>query len=339
MQEKKNVNKRRLDWVDYAKGLGIIFVVFGHVIKGLYTAKLVDPTFFYYAINFVYSFHMPLFFMLSGYFFLNSFLKRGTRYIIINKLETIIYPFVIWSIIQTFIEAKLSAYTNNHISMSALLTCLYMPRSQFWFLFALFFINILNVLFFNISKKYATIISLIVWVVYYNLPFTLVSFDKTFINLLYFNVGILLSQYTFCIDKIQNNWKLFILNVIIYSISLYLYFNYPQTEWYNEVFPQLSGSFIIIYIANIIANKSTLPYLKYMGVNSMVIYLLHLLVGNGVRIFMAKFLHIHNSTAHIITGTAFGLICPLLIYQLVIKTKYLKWLFVCPPFSKKKESF
>ncbi|MEO8723055.1 MAG: acyltransferase family protein [Sphingobium sp.] len=45
----------RLEWVDAAKGLGIILVVIAHV----WTRGFVR--------DFIYSFHMPLFFLLSGY--------------------------------------------------------------------------------------------------------------------------------------------------------------------------------------------------------------------------------------------------------------------------------
>ncbi|MBB6124362.1 acyltransferase family protein [Sphingobium subterraneum] len=48
---------KRLDWVDAAKGIGIITVVIAHV----WTRGPVR--------DFIYSFHMPLFFLLSGYMF------------------------------------------------------------------------------------------------------------------------------------------------------------------------------------------------------------------------------------------------------------------------------
>lgn len=48
---------RRLDYIDIAKGMGIILVVAGHLLpEGNYLRAI------------IYSFHMPLFFFLSGYF-------------------------------------------------------------------------------------------------------------------------------------------------------------------------------------------------------------------------------------------------------------------------------
>src|SRR5512144_3032083 len=52
--------KKRLEYIDIAKGIGILLVVMGHN-----DFSLVSP-FFY---KFIYAFHMPLFFFLSGMFF------------------------------------------------------------------------------------------------------------------------------------------------------------------------------------------------------------------------------------------------------------------------------
>ncbi|WP_043367549.1 acyltransferase family protein, partial [Cupriavidus sp. WS] len=59
-------------WVDNAKGIGIILVVYGHVARGLHSAGIwSDATSFSFLDSAVYSFHMPLFFFLSGLYFLN----------------------------------------------------------------------------------------------------------------------------------------------------------------------------------------------------------------------------------------------------------------------------
>lgn len=50
----KELNKERIIWIDYAKAIAMLFVIFGHVDSGNYLT------------NWIYSFHMPLFFLLSG---------------------------------------------------------------------------------------------------------------------------------------------------------------------------------------------------------------------------------------------------------------------------------
>lgn len=60
------MNTRNL-WVDYAKAIGIVLVVYGHVVRGLLNAGILQDAEFHGLVDSViYSFHMPLFFFLSG---------------------------------------------------------------------------------------------------------------------------------------------------------------------------------------------------------------------------------------------------------------------------------
>lgn len=62
----------RESWVDYAKGIGIILVVYGHVARGLFNSGISVPLNLYHLLDsIVNTFHMPLFFFLSGLFFIN----------------------------------------------------------------------------------------------------------------------------------------------------------------------------------------------------------------------------------------------------------------------------
>ena len=56
------MSKERIEYVDQLKGLAILFVVIGHV----YNFRTVDPQ-TNWVFKLIYSFHLPLFFILSGY--------------------------------------------------------------------------------------------------------------------------------------------------------------------------------------------------------------------------------------------------------------------------------
>lgn len=71
------MNERAI-WVDYAKAIGIILVVYGHVIRGIYNSDIpLDIGFYETSNNIVYSFHMPLFFFLAGIYFFKSLSEKG----------------------------------------------------------------------------------------------------------------------------------------------------------------------------------------------------------------------------------------------------------------------
>ncbi len=58
--------RSRLDWIDTARGIGMILMFYGHVVQRGFppsNASAADQ------MRFIYSFHMPLFFVMSGFFF------------------------------------------------------------------------------------------------------------------------------------------------------------------------------------------------------------------------------------------------------------------------------
>lgn len=79
-------NKERLNTLDIAKGIGIIFVVFAHV---NYMPALLTP---------IYSFHMPLFFILAGVVF-NKEKFQTFRDFIKRRWKTIIQPYLLFSVL------------------------------------------------------------------------------------------------------------------------------------------------------------------------------------------------------------------------------------------------
>ena len=81
--------KKRLDYIDIAKALGMLIIMWGHIAVSK-------------SVTFVYAFHIPLFFFLSGMVFVQdkypdfkSFVKRRIQTLIIPY---IIYSFITWAI-------------------------------------------------------------------------------------------------------------------------------------------------------------------------------------------------------------------------------------------------
>src|SRR5438045_9674777 len=102
-------------WIDCVKGLGITLVVVGHVWRGMWNADLPIRGDIYYAIDgYIYSFHMPLFFFVGGVFLLNSAAKPAGEYFA-DKLRTIVYPYVLWTILFAMTQAMISRYCNAHV--------------------------------------------------------------------------------------------------------------------------------------------------------------------------------------------------------------------------------
>lgn len=102
---------KRIKWVNVARALAIIFVVYYHVIIGLYGSGYPVPA---YNIqhSLIYAFNMPMFFFISG-LFASKMLNRQPGTVIKSRAWELIYPYLLWGIIQGSIMAVLSKYTNG----------------------------------------------------------------------------------------------------------------------------------------------------------------------------------------------------------------------------------
>ncbi|MBE9583771.1 acyltransferase [Mucilaginibacter sp. JRF] len=329
MISKPTLSGNRLQWVDYSKGIGIILVVYGHVLRGLNSAGMVNASFFDISDTFVYSFHMPLFFIVSGLFFESSFRKDSNGFML-KKAKTLLHPFIIWSLIQTMVQVVLSNYTNDKVPFSALFTCLIIPRAQFWFLYTLFFINVINYLIYRFAPKFALLISCLVWLVSYVIHADIDPFTTVFQYLAFFNFGIAIGQNKDQLAKLARGKWAFPL-VVLFGVAEYFYFiNQHTTAYVTDlllVFTGIVGTLLIAQISYRAQKIRMFNFLEAYGKASIGIYLMHILVASGSRIVLSKFLKISDPTIHIVAGTVLGLVIPYYVYQFCMKSAYLSWFF------------
>lgn len=88
--------RKRIEWVDMLKGLAIILVMLGHCTNHEY-GNLSGGIHMW-----IYTFHMPLFFFLSGFVF--STHEENYKKFVVRKLKSIIIPMVCFNIIQIVFE-------------------------------------------------------------------------------------------------------------------------------------------------------------------------------------------------------------------------------------------
>lgn len=132
----------RLDWLDAAKGLGMLAVVAGHALGGLIDSPAggaagLRPTFFL-----IYAWHMPLFFLLSGVL-VQARIERDATGFGRSLFTRIAWPYFFWSIVQLTIIHALGTLVNRPVDDLAkpILALPWHTVSQFWFLYALFVLH------------------------------------------------------------------------------------------------------------------------------------------------------------------------------------------------------
>lgn len=138
---------KRINWIDWAKALGIFFVVLGHM---YYPQNFIDIKYI------IYGFHMPFFFILSGYLY-----KQNTnlRRVVQNNIKGLIIPFVLFNIIVCVLfyipDLFLKIMTKEDFVVYAKNTLKgrqYMFSNACWFLLALFWAKIITYFLFKLKK-------------------------------------------------------------------------------------------------------------------------------------------------------------------------------------------
>lgn len=124
----------RQSWIDYAKALAIVLVVFGHASRSVgRTDGLVWGEDLRLADALIYSFHIPLFFVLAG---VTAGLQRGRS--VGGQLRGlywgIVVPYVIWTAAWVGLKISFPQAVNHPLGGWDLLNALWQPVEHMWFL-------------------------------------------------------------------------------------------------------------------------------------------------------------------------------------------------------------
>src|SRR5262249_22975109 len=134
--------------------------VLGHSIGGISLSHCCAEGHYAREIAYViYTFHMPAFFFIAG------LLTRKTGEIdtaqsLVRIATSIVYPYFLWSTIQTSLAILADSAVNTPRHASDLFQIFYAPRDQFWFLYTLCMIRLLDLLVLNSQSRRNIIILL-----------------------------------------------------------------------------------------------------------------------------------------------------------------------------------
>lgn len=274
---------KRLDYIDYAKGIGILLVALGHIYDYKIFAKI-----------WIFSFHMPLFFIISGYLLeYNKTYNRDFQDVFVSRLKSLIIPFYVYSVINTFVLLCLNNFSKEILIENAIRIATLQGKGGIWFLPCLFFAELIYVLLRkNIKNK--SIENLIIGILFTISLFAnaenllLVVIARIFIALGFLCIGnVIVSN----INNHNINWIfiifLFIVTIIGSKFNGVIDLFSLTLGRYKILYVILSilGTVLIISICKKIDNKN-LSKLKYFGANSLIIMITHKSIINIITYFI-----------------------------------------------------
>lgn len=324
--------KEREQWLDNAKGFACFLVVYCHVVRGILNAKIVNSNIILDYLDYaIYLFHMPLFFMVSGYFYKKSGkienIKEYFKFIG-KKIINLGIPYIIFSVIFVILNS-ISSGTNSNYSLFDILNLYKTPIGHFWFLYDLIIIFILMPIFESIIKndKILLVLLLIGKGLFTIYDISILGLTTFFNNGIYFYIGYFLIKN---INELTSEKSKKILNVVLFIGLSFLMFLLAKKNILND-FILIIGILLAVlgsYIALSIIKKYDSKLLAILGKYSFQIYLMHTIFSAFIRIVLMK-IKIDNFVVHLICGVSIGILMPIIISVISNKIVYTD-LFIFP---------
>ncbi len=206
----------RIDWVDTAKGLCIIFVVMVHAVLGVELAAG-QQGWMHHVVTWARPFRMPDFFMISG-LFLSLTIDRPWRRYLDRKVVHFAYFYVLWLTIQFAFKAPGMAMEEGvGAALGNFLLSFVQPFGTLWFIYILpiFFVVA------RLLKGVPVAIVLLVAAVLEILPITTgwLVLDEFCSRFVYFYAGYALAPWIFALaDKVRANPGLALVLLAIWAV-------------------------------------------------------------------------------------------------------------------------
>ena len=352
------IREGRLPWIDYARAIAIFLVLYRHIFVGIKRSGIDISHYIYleHANIIFFSFRMPLFFIISGVFISSSLAKRGLKRFIASKWRLLLYPYLLWAVIQVTLQLVFSKYVNAGRDYHDYFYILYAPREldQFWYLYALFNTSVLYA-FMMVKCKFLPWQQLLFGFVMYLVSCLLArhKIDLGFVyDILHYYLFIAMGDIasSFVLNKKNTphfaSWKLFLAIVPIFTVCQWYFLktnlahlSYSYVEDFQPLLflvISMSGCILMANCSFILQRYGNFVWLRMIGYYSLYIYLMHVVASSATRIFLTRVLHIHSVPGLLIAGIGMGLFLPIILYSLAMRVGAW-WLF--SPTKQGEEKF
>jgi fucose 4-O-acetylase-like acetyltransferase len=219
--------KPRIEFIDLLKAFGIFCVLWGHSMGDLRTSNdewffLADPI-----LKFFITYHMPLFFMISGFFFVSS-LNLSFKEVFRKRFTYLIIPHITWSILIALTNWAMSLigwetpFSDKPFTILSRIQALFNPdpSTELWFFKDLFLTSLIVFVACKIfRKRYVAFIVSMLFVLLFNF-FGFVGKMQRFMMPIFW-AGVLLKVYYPVFSKHLN--KLLIGSGIVFVACVYFY--------------------------------------------------------------------------------------------------------------------
>ena len=324
MSEKAAVRTRE-KWVDDVKVIACILVVLGHFFQSMTKANILPENDLYeWFETTIYYFHVPLFFICSGYLYqkysrVNS--VDGWFRNVVKKALALGVPYATFTTATWVLKKAFSNSVNNQIGGLGD-TLLFHPASPYWYLYALFFIFLLTPTFKGVKMAVGGLIVAIAMktIALSGGGYGVYAVSTVLSNEIWFVLGMSICAFNVRLKgrKVQG----MICGLLFMILSVVVY----KAEISGGVIPFAMGLLACVAVILMVAGGERRfgRGMDFLAKYTMPIFLMHTLFAAPTRAVLLK-LGIGSSVIHVVLGLGISFVGPIIAAWIMKKTKWLEF--------------
>lgn len=249
---------QKIEYISFLQSFAVVLVVLGHCMPEPNMGDKI-PICLQIIHDTIYTFHMPLFFVLAGFLLMNSIFRQSKNiqnfYVFVNyKFRRLIIPYFTMGtlayLLKGFVFDKF-AYKPIQLGLISYIKSLLIPwnnvNTQLWFLptiFLIFMLSYLIILFKNNYKNNLFILLTLAFIVSFLSHFfhiSLLNISGVLYYMFYFFIGIVIFNIKEMLFKYLSNT-----GIVIFIVTLFIELQFIPEFRYNSI------NYIISYISAIL---------------------------------------------------------------------------------------
>ena len=324
MSEKTAIRTRE-KWVDDVKVIACILVVLGHFFQSMTKANILPESNLYKWFNTtIYYFHVPLFFICSGYLYqkhskVNSVSSWGRN--VTKKALTLGVPYATFTTATWVLKKAFSSNVNDQIGGFGDTLFLH-PTAPYWYLYTLFLIFFFTPTF---RKREIAVLAMLIANVARFLCLTSMNIDTFAVSTVLTSESWFVLGMCIFVFNIQLRTKKavgWIGGGIFVFLSIIGYKGNISNIWFSYLMGLLACISIILLVKGY--ENTFGKGMHFLSKYTMPIFLMHTLFAAPMRSVLLK-VGIKNVMVHVILGLGISFAGPIIVAWIMKKTKWLEF--------------
>lgn len=318
----------RSNVVDIVKGIAIALVVYGHTAQGMIHRKWWVGPGAIFSDEFIYSFHMPAFFFVSGLFVMSSLAKRGSRHFAVDKMKTILYPYLLFAMISVMIEPLIGRFKSEtrpfHWNTFLLSVA---DGDVSWFLFVLFFCLMLALLTARVPPWLRFLAAVLAGLLPPRWPFAV---NQLLHEFCFLAAGMWVGTHIYRLERMRATpAALGFMFLAAFQAAMIYFFGAAALWRWIYIVLGLTGTAGLFLLAKVLDKHQIGDGIAWIGRASLAVFLLSAFAQGATREILLRVFHTREFWLQLLLPTLFAIVLPAIAWHQQDRWR-MGWLFRWP---------